>query len=97
MRVGVAVDVDVAVGVDVLVAVAGLLAQTGRTLRQAEHTALTTLARTTRDDLETELLSVDRVGALVDKAAQTAPLLVRETVPKLVTLPRLTELLRTNS
>jgi hypothetical protein len=43
-----------------VVAVAGLLAQTGRTLRQAEHTALTALARTTRDDLETELLSVDR-------------------------------------
>jgi type III secretion protein V len=42
-----------------------------------------------------ELLSVDRVGALVDKAALHAPLLVRETVPKLVTLPRLTELLRT--
>jgi type III secretion protein V len=42
-----------------------------------------------------ELLSVDRVGALVDKAALGAPLLVRETVPKLVTLPRLTELLRT--
>jgi type III secretion protein V len=42
-----------------------------------------------------ELLSVDHVGAMVDKAAQSAPLLVRETVPKLVTLPRLTELLRT--
>jgi hypothetical protein len=43
-----------------VVAVAGLLAETGRTLRQAEHTALATLARTGRDDLETELLSVDR-------------------------------------
>ncbi len=43
-----------------VVAVAGLLAQTARTLRQAEHTALATLARTARDDLETELLSVDR-------------------------------------
>jgi len=43
-----------------VVAVAGLLAQTGRTLRQAEHTALAALSRTSRDDLETELLSVDR-------------------------------------
>jgi len=43
-----------------VVAVAGLLAQTGRTLRQAEHTALAALARTSRDDLEAELLSVDR-------------------------------------
>jgi len=43
-----------------VVAVAGLLAQTGRTLRQAEHTALAALARTSRDELETELLSVDR-------------------------------------
>ena len=43
-----------------VVAVAGLLAQTARTLRQAEHTALAALARTARDDLETELLSVDR-------------------------------------
>jgi hypothetical protein len=43
-----------------VVAVAGLLAQTARTLRQAEYTALAALARTARDDLETELLSVDR-------------------------------------
>jgi hypothetical protein len=43
-----------------VVAVAGLLAETGRTLRQAEHTALAALARVPRDDLERELLSVDR-------------------------------------
>jgi hypothetical protein len=43
-----------------VVAVAGLLAQTGRTLRQTEHTALAALARAGRDELETELLSVDR-------------------------------------
>jgi hypothetical protein len=43
-----------------VVAVAGLLAETGRTLRQSEHTALAMLSRTPRDELETELLSVDR-------------------------------------
>jgi hypothetical protein len=43
-----------------VVAVAGLLAETGRTLRQAEHTALAALAGVPRDDLEAELLSVDR-------------------------------------
>jgi hypothetical protein len=43
-----------------VVAVAGLLAETGRTLRQAEHTALAALARVPRDDLERDLLSVDR-------------------------------------
>jgi hypothetical protein len=43
-----------------VVAVAGLLAETGRTLRQAEHTALAALARTGRTDVEAELLSVDR-------------------------------------
>jgi type III secretory pathway component EscV len=41
-----------------------------------------------------ELVSVDRVAALVDRAAASAPMLVREVVPKLVTLPKLTELLR---
>lgn len=43
-----------------VVAVAGLLAETGRTLRQAEHTALAALGRTARDVLEAELLSADR-------------------------------------
>jgi 50S ribosome-binding GTPase len=43
-----------------VVAVAGLLAETGRTLRQAEHAALAELARVPRDDLERDLLSVDR-------------------------------------
>lgn len=43
-----------------VVAVAGLLAETGRTLRQAEHAALATLARAPRDELERALLSVDR-------------------------------------
>ncbi len=43
-----------------VVAVAGLLAETARTLRQAEHTALVALARTPREALEAELLSVDR-------------------------------------
>ena len=43
-----------------VVAVAGLLAQTGRTLRQAEFTALSTLAQVNRDDLDGLLLSADR-------------------------------------
>ncbi|MCW5807530.1 MAG: FHIPEP family type III secretion protein, partial [Deltaproteobacteria bacterium] len=41
-----------------------------------------------------ELLGVDRVAALVDRAAATAPALVREVVPKLIGLPALAEVLR---
>jgi hypothetical protein len=43
-----------------VVAVAGLLAQTGRTMRQHEFAALTTLAALPRPDLDALLLSVDR-------------------------------------
>lgn len=43
-----------------VVAVAGLLAQTGRTMRQHEFAALTVLAGLPRDELELLLLSVDR-------------------------------------
>ncbi len=43
-----------------VVAVAGLLAATGRTLRDEEFAALSTLARTPRAELDTVLLSVDR-------------------------------------
>lgn len=43
-----------------VVAVAGLLAHTGRTLRQAEYTALTELAAVPREELEAALLSADR-------------------------------------
>ena len=43
-----------------VVAVAGLLAHTGRTLRQNEFVALSELAAAPRDDLERSLLSVDR-------------------------------------
>ncbi len=43
-----------------VVAVAGLLAQTGRTLRHAEHTALAGLAARPREELDSELLSVAR-------------------------------------
>jgi type III secretion protein V len=41
-----------------------------------------------------ELLSVDRVATLVEQAAVRAPMLVREVIPKIVTLPALTEVLR---
>src|SRR5687767_3176237 len=43
-----------------VVAVAGLLAQTGRTMRQGEFTALTALAAMPRTDIEAMLLSADR-------------------------------------
>jgi hypothetical protein len=43
-----------------VVAVAGLLAQTGRTLRQAEYAALVELSTLPRDDMDTLLLSADR-------------------------------------
>ncbi|WP_232661349.1 dynamin family protein [Pseudonocardia sp. TRM90224] len=43
-----------------VVAVAGLLAQTGRTMRQHEFTALSALAQLPRADIDGMLLSVDR-------------------------------------
>ncbi|QYN34177.1 dynamin family protein [Pseudonocardia sp. DSM 110487] len=43
-----------------VVAVAGLLAQTGRTLRQAEYQALAALAEIPREELDRSLMSVDR-------------------------------------
>ncbi len=43
-----------------VVAVAGLLAQTGRTLRQAEYQALAALAAVPREELDRSLMSVDR-------------------------------------
>jgi hypothetical protein len=43
-----------------VVAVAGLLAETSRTLRQVEYTALAELARQPRDGLEAALLTADR-------------------------------------
>jgi hypothetical protein len=43
-----------------VIAVAGLLAQTGRTLRQAEFAALAALVAQPRDDVDAMLLSVDR-------------------------------------
>ena len=41
-----------------------------------------------------DLIGVDRVASLVDRTAQTAPVLVREVVPRLVSLPVLTEVVR---
>ena len=46
-----------------VVAVAGLLAQTGRTLRHAEYSALAELAAVPREELDDALLSVDRFRA----------------------------------
>jgi len=43
-----------------VVPIAGLVAQTGRTLRQTEFEALTVLSRTPRDELDSFLLSADR-------------------------------------
>ncbi|MBW0088815.1 dynamin family protein [Pseudonocardia sp. KRD-184] len=53
-----------------VVAVAGLLAQSGRTMRQAEFTALATLAKAEASDTEPLLLSADRFV----RASETAPL-----------------------
>jgi type III secretion protein V len=44
--------------------------------------------------LAPELIGIDRTAALVERAAATAPVLVREVVPRLVSLPVLTETLR---
>ena len=41
-----------------------------------------------------ELLGVDRVAALVERTAATAPVLVREVVPRVVSLPVLADVLR---
>jgi hypothetical protein len=56
-----------------VVAVAGLLAQTGRTMRQPEFTALSALAELPRADLDSMLLSVDRFARteLVDPDSDT--------------------------
>jgi len=50
--------------------------------------------RATLTVIAPDLLGVDRVATLVEKAAASAPMLVREVVPKLVSLPALTEILR---
>jgi hypothetical protein len=49
-----------------VVAVAGLLAHTGRTLRQAEFAALTSLAELPREELDASLLSIDRFVRAAD-------------------------------
>ena len=41
-----------------------------------------------------DLIGVDRVAALVERAGAQSPVLVREVVPRIVTLPVLTEVLR---
>jgi type III secretion protein V len=41
-----------------------------------------------------EVIGVDLVGALVERAAADAPLLVREVVPRVVSLPALTDVVR---
>jgi type III secretion protein V len=45
--------------------------------------------------LAAELVGVDRVAALVERAAIHAPVLVREVVPRVIALPALAEVLRT--
>ncbi len=44
--------------------------------------------------LAPELLGIDRVAGLVDAASVHAPVTVREVIPKMISLPRLAELLR---
>jgi hypothetical protein len=60
-----------------VVAVAGLLAQTGRTLRQSEYTALAALARIPREELDRDLMSVDRFVRAGDGAAARSALVAR--------------------
>ncbi|MPZ82524.1 MAG: GTP-binding protein [Actinophytocola sp.] len=62
-----------------VVAVAGLLAHTGRTLRQAEFVALTALAGEPRESLDAALLSTDRFlrGSSADPSVETRRALVR--------------------
>lgn len=62
-----------------VVAVAGLLAQTARTLRQAEFSALCELAQASRSELDSLLLSADRFAA-----AQAHPTLPVQTRSALV-------------
>ena len=54
-----------------VVAVAGLLAQTGRTMRQHEFAALTTLAGLSRAELDGMLLSVDRFARVESSSGWT--------------------------
>lgn len=61
-----------------VVAVAGLLAETGRTLRHAEHAALVTLARAPREAHEADLLSVDRLLRAGDETGGDVPSAVRQ-------------------
>jgi len=56
-----------------VVAVAGLLAQTGRTLRQTEFQTLRDLAAAPRDDLDAALLTADRFAAPDGPVAVAAP------------------------
>jgi hypothetical protein len=56
-----------------VVAVAGLIAETGRTLRQQEFAALATLAGAPRAELEAELRSVDRFLAAHAGGARSDP------------------------
>jgi hypothetical protein len=60
-----------------VVAVAGLLAHTGRTLRQSEFTALTELARLPREELDGSLLSIDRFLRAQDTAESRRELVRR--------------------
>lgn len=56
-----------------VVAVAGLLAETARTLRQAEFAALCELAQASRSELDTLLLSADRFSGLQAHPSVPAP------------------------
>ncbi|WP_214406541.1 dynamin family protein [Pseudonocardia lacus] len=56
-----------------VVAVAGLVAQTGRTLRQAEFGALRELAAGPREDLDAALLTADRFTADSGPVTRAAP------------------------
>jgi type III secretion protein V len=66
-------------------------------LKLADLDALRAQLPAALEQLVPELLGVDRVAALVERAAITSPLLVREVVPRTISLAVLAELLRTLS
>jgi hypothetical protein len=67
-----------------VVAVAGLLAETGRTMRQDEFAALTQLAAIPRADLDRMLLSADRFSRTQPEGDDAAPVPDKEIRAKLM-------------
>jgi type III secretion protein V len=63
-------------------------------LTAADLTALVAQLPAALAPIVPELIGIDRVAALVERTAASAPILVREVVPRVVSLPVLTEVVR---